>query len=208
MTSEVPTRLPRGRHGLAREEVAKVQRERMLRALAEQMTVKGYVATTVADVLRGAGVSRETFYEQFASKQDCFMAAYDTAIALILARVAFEHGADVPRGPLERFGAGLATYLDALAGEPAFARLFLVEVYAAGPAAIARRAEAQERFADLIAATFGAEGPEERFACDALVAAIGAMVTARLAVQDTAGLRALHGPLVTLAARILAGSAG
>jgi AcrR family transcriptional regulator len=45
----------------------------MLYAMAEAMTVNGYVGTSVADVLRGAGVSRQTFYQQFLSKQDCFM---------------------------------------------------------------------------------------------------------------------------------------
>ena len=77
-------RLPRGRHKLAREEVVASQRERILRALAAAMAEKGYADTSVADVLSGAGVSRQTFYELFTDKQDCFMSAYEIAVDQIL----------------------------------------------------------------------------------------------------------------------------
>src|SRR2546428_322627 len=87
--------------------------------------------------------------------------------------------------------------------EPAFARLFLVEVYAAGELALERRAELQRLFADAVAAELGARTKTERFACDTLVAAVSAMVTARLAAGDTEGLRALRKPLVDLVARAL-----
>jgi AcrR family transcriptional regulator len=175
------------------------QRERLLRAMAETMAKQGYVHTSVADVLRAAGVSRETFYEQFTSKEDCFMAAYDAAAGLLLA--------EIPRsgpgaGRLEAFERGVGAYLDALAAEPEFARLFLVEVYAAGPEAIARRVKTQERFVDALSATLDPQGTE-RFALETLVAAIAQMVTSRLAVGDVDGLRALRGPLTDLVARAL-----
>ncbi|MBD0322124.1 MAG: helix-turn-helix transcriptional regulator, partial [Aldersonia sp.] len=80
-------KLPRGRHGLSRDEVVRSQRDRILLAMAEAMAEKGYVATSVADVLRRAGVSRETFYQQFSSKEDCFRAAYGRAVELIIARI-------------------------------------------------------------------------------------------------------------------------
>lgn len=51
----------------------------MFDSLAEVMTEKGYVATTVSDVIERAGVSRETFYQQFDSKRDCFEQAFDEA---------------------------------------------------------------------------------------------------------------------------------
>ena len=77
---QTPARpLPRGRHRLPREEVVSSQRTRMLRGMAEAMMEKGYVNTTVADVIGRAGVSRETFYQQFSSKADCFMSAFDAA---------------------------------------------------------------------------------------------------------------------------------
>jgi AcrR family transcriptional regulator len=196
-----PAALPRGRHKLPREQVVRSQRDRLLRAMAEAMAEKGYVETSVADVLRRARISRETFYQQFSSKQDCFIAAFDAAAGTILGRAASAAGQS--GGPLERFDRALRAYLDALAAEPELARLFLLEVYAAGEPALQRRGEVQGRFADLVAAGVGARNDGERFACDTLVAAISAMVTARLAAGDPEGLRALHEPLVALVERAL-----
>ena len=78
------TPLPRGRHGLSREQVEASQRLRLMRAMAEVMAEKGYARTSVADILRRARVSRETFYELFDSKEDCFMSAFEQAYAHIL----------------------------------------------------------------------------------------------------------------------------
>jgi AcrR family transcriptional regulator len=193
-------RLPRGRHGLSREVVVRSQRERLLRAMAETMAEQGYAKTSVADVLRAASVSRETFYEQFDSKEDCFLAAYDAAAALLLAEVPRSQAA--ASGRLEAFERGVGAYLDVLAAEPEFARLFLVEVYAAGPAAIARRLQMQELFVDVLCASLDSPG-DDRFAVEALVAAIAQMVTSKLAVGDVEGLRALREPLVDLVSRAL-----
>lgn len=194
-----PQRLPRGPHGLSREEVVRSQRERILRGMAVVMAEKGYVQTTVADVLRAAGVSRETFYQQFSSKADCFMAAYDEAVAVILPGVATAspEGAD----PVERFARGVGAYLDALAAEPAFARLFLVEVYAAGPEAVERRAQAQTRFVEALVGILEPHDETERFAVELLVAGVSAMVTAKISAGDLDGLRALRGPLTDLVRR-------
>ena len=172
------------------------QRKRILRALAETMTEKGYVRTSVADVLRVAGVSRETFYQQFASKEDCFMSALEEAVEVLLAGIseAWE-AASSASTRAERLNRALGAYLDALAAEPALARLFLVEVYAVGPDALERRVRSQAQFVALLDRAFGARTPEERFATEALVAATSSMVTARLAVNDVEGMAALRAPL-------------
>ena len=167
-----------------------------MRSMAEAMAEKGYVHTTVADVLRRAHVSRETFYEQFESKQDCFIATYDQAARIVLAILEREAAGEAT--PVERFDRTLGVYLDALAADPGFARLFMVEVYCAGDEVLARREEIERRFSELMIAGFGATGDAQRFACRALVAAIITMVTARLAARDPDGLRALRGPLVEL----------
>jgi AcrR family transcriptional regulator len=193
---EAVQRLPRGRHGMTREEVAQAQRSRMLRALAEAMAERGYVATSVADVLKRAGTSRETFYQQFSSKQDCFIAAYELAASVILRHL--EREAAAPGTALQRFDRAIGAYLEALAAEPAFARLFMVEVYAAGDKVLASRAEIQRRFEMLVIDAFEARNPTERFACEALVAAVITLVTARLAARDIEGLRALREPLSEL----------
>ena len=60
--------LPRGPHRLEREVILASQRGRMLEAMAESVAEKGDAATTVADVVGGAGVSRKTCYEHFSDK--------------------------------------------------------------------------------------------------------------------------------------------
>jgi AcrR family transcriptional regulator len=189
--------LPRGRHKLSREEVTGAQRERMLHAMAEAMAERGYVATPVAEIIRRAGVSRETFYQQFASKQDCFLAGLERAMDGL--RAAMSEALSGDGGPIERFERLLGIYLDALAGDPATARLFLIEVYAAGPDVARRRAELQEPFLDGLVSVFGARTERGRFACQALLAAIVALATNAIAAGNVDALRALRAPLVDLA---------
>ncbi|MCU1640991.1 MAG: TetR/AcrR family transcriptional regulator [Nocardia sp.] len=194
--------LPRGRHGLPREIVVAAQRDRILLAMAEAMTENGYVGTPVAAVIKRAGVSRETFYEQFRSKEDCFEAAFERAVELMLTGIFAATGAEFDgETQTERIERVLGSYLDALAAEPAFARVFLVEVYAVGPEAIARRTQLQETFVAVVADILDADTEEQRFACQTLVAALSAMVTNRIAVGDVEGLRALRDPLLNLVRR-------
>ncbi|AXB41765.1 TetR/AcrR family transcriptional regulator [Amycolatopsis albispora] len=193
------TRLPSGRHHLSRDEVVGVQRARMLRAAAEVMAEHGYPGTTVAAVIKRAGVSRETFYQQFPNKQACFVAALEGAIDLLASAVE-----PVSAGsPLERFDRFLGAYLGALAENPALARLFLIETYAAGPEAMRRRLELQQHFVELLVVTFGARSPRERFACQALVGSIVSLVTARFVEGDVEGLAGLREPIAGLARDLL-----
>ncbi len=205
--SALSARLPRGRHGLPREQVIASQRERILVATAEAMAENGYIGTSVAAILKRAGVSRETFYEQFRSKEDCFEAAYQRAVQLLLDRIA-EATEQEEAAPAQGDGDAVAgmdrilrAYLQYLVDDPASARLFLVEVFAVGSAAIARRAQLQERFVELIAVVLDARTEQQRFACQALAAAVGAMVTARIAAGDSDGLLALREPLLDLLRR-------
>ncbi len=195
-------RLPRGRHGLSREEVGRAQRARLLLAMADAVSRKGFVATTVADVIAGAGVSRETYYQQFSSKSACFMATFDAAAEVLFARVA--EGLDPDLAPVDRFAVVFDRYLDTLVEHRAYARVFLVEVYAAGPEAIDRRAAMQQRIVDVVADLLGTTGTRGRFACTVLVAAVGALVTKPLVDDDLDALRALRDPVVDLVAHVLA----
>jgi AcrR family transcriptional regulator len=141
--------LPRGPHGLAREEVLASQRGRMLTAISEAVAEKGYAATTVADVVGRAGVSRKTFYEHFSDKEECFIAAWDTGVALLIDAVTRATlGAEGDWK--DRLHAGVRAYLHTLVSVPAFARTFLIEVLAAGPRALDRRAQVHRRFAELL----------------------------------------------------------
>ena len=195
-------RLPRGRHRLSREEVLASQRGRMLAACCRAVAEKGYARFTVADVLAGAGVSRETFYEHFRDKEECFLAAYELATDV----VAEAMGAADPgegRTPLERWDSMLRAYLEAMSSEDGYARVFLVDVYAAGDRALARRREVMERFVELIARMVGARSRADRFACEALVAAISSLVTVRVAVGRLDELPKLRRPLLDVARRLL-----
>ena len=122
------------------------QRGRILEAMADVVAAKSYAGTTVAGVVSRAGVSRQTFYDQFDSKEDCFLAAYEAGVELITT-VVDQAEADAGEDWLPRVRAGVRAYLEVLDAEPAFARTYLLEVLAAGPTALERRAEVMDRFA-------------------------------------------------------------
>jgi AcrR family transcriptional regulator len=143
-----PDQLPPGKHGLSRQFVAQNQRERILAAVADVTSAAGYVEMTVEGIIVTAGVSRRTFYEHFKNKDDAFLAAYDEIAALLVERVV--GAVQAADGFAERATAGLGTFLDFLASEPAFARMCIIEVLAAGPEAIARRNNVMFAFAQLI----------------------------------------------------------
>jgi AcrR family transcriptional regulator len=144
----VPERLPRGRHGLPRRFIVHNQRERMLLAVAEAVAEQGFAPTTVADIIARARLSRRTFYEHFADKEECFLAAYDTVVEQLLAAVgqAYEQADGWP----QKVHDGLETFLAYLAAEPAFARMCIVEVVAAGAEARRRRDAAMRVFVDFL----------------------------------------------------------
>lgn len=133
-------RLPSGRHGLTREAVLASQRGRLVDAMAQAVAEKGYPATTVADVVERAGVSRRTFYEQFSDKEACFLAAYDVGLSAVLDRIQDGVGGDPAAGWRDRARSGVEAFLALLASEPSFARALQVEILTAGPAALERRA--------------------------------------------------------------------
>lgn len=188
------TRLPRGRHGLSRDEVVADQRLRLVIGMAEACGERGYVATSVADVLKRAGVSRETFYERFGSKLDCFLAALDFVGSVLVGELATAVGGDGDN--VERFERALVVYLTTLADHPSYARLFLVEAHAAGVEALARRAALQSDLVTALAALLEADGDADRFACQVVVAAVSSMVTVPLVTGDRSALLALAGPIV------------
>ena len=143
-TGEVPDRLPRHRHALPRDTVRASQVTRILLATAEVVAESGYAETSVAKIVRRAGVSTKTFYELYDGKEDAFLAAY-AAIDVVIARMteaALEQ--DEPRAML---AAGARAFLDQLAREPAFTRMLVIEALGAGPRVLRRRAQAFVEFA-------------------------------------------------------------
>ncbi len=125
------------------------QRGRLIEAMAQVVAEKGYGPATVADVVERAGVSRRTFYEQFADKEACFLAAYGTGAEVLLTRIreAVEH---LPEDDWRaRARAGVETCMAVLAEEPEFAWATQIEILGAGPAALERRAVILGVFAEL-----------------------------------------------------------
>jgi AcrR family transcriptional regulator len=104
----------------------------MIDAVAE----KGYLETTVADVIRRAGLSRKTFYEHFANKQECFLATYDQISARAIRRV--EQAYEQADGWPGRVEAAIGALFEAAIENPGAVRLVLLEINAVGPAGIER----------------------------------------------------------------------
>lgn len=126
-----------GREVLSREFVVHHQRTRMIQALAEEVVEHGYRDVTVAAIVKRAGVARNTFYESFGNKEECFLAASDFAGEEAMRRVA-EALKSAPPDWAERVRAGIGAFLAFAASESALARVFVVESLSAGPAAAER----------------------------------------------------------------------
>lgn len=139
-------RLPRGRHGLSPEFVAQNQRERLIAALTRALYEVGYQKTTVSLIGQRAAVSKSDFYKHFESKDDCFIAAYDAAIARIREQVVTAceslQGEEWPR----RVRAGIEALLNLLSREPELAGIVLVEGLRAGRDVYDRYQAALESF--------------------------------------------------------------
>jgi AcrR family transcriptional regulator len=150
----IPRSLPRGRHAAAREVVLASQRGRLLEAMAACVAERGYAATTVAQVVARAGVSRKTFYEHFADKRACFLAAWEAGVEILFGQLA-EVAAETEDWR-RRLRDGVEAFLEVLAAEPEFARSFMIEVLSVGEEALTRRAEIHERFAGVLAETYDA----------------------------------------------------
>ena len=149
-THEGKPGLPRGRSRLPLSAVRASQRERLLRSVIAAVSESGYLAVTVADIVRRARVSRAAFYAHFADKEDCFLAATAGGRELMIAQVVSATRA-LPAGSddEEVLRVAYRAYLSFLAGEPEFARVFYIHMPAAGPRAIDRLVAANGLFADL-----------------------------------------------------------
>jgi AcrR family transcriptional regulator len=149
-THEGERGLPRGRSGLPLGEVREAQRERLLRAVIAAVDAAGFRDVTVADIVRGARVSRAAFYAHFADKEDCFLAATRQGGLLMAGRVvAATHEVPADASAEDLLRAGIAAFLDFLAEEPAFARAFYIDMPMAGPRAVRQIEAAQHAFARL-----------------------------------------------------------
>lgn len=176
----------RGRHAPPPEVRLPLQRDRLLRAAAFEFASSGYAGASSESISRRAGMSKATFYEHFANKEECMLALFDLAAGVVTASmIAAAQGA--PSDARERMRAGARAFLAALSEHPEFAQTLLVEIIGAGPRAALQRDEMLGRFAAVLdaenaeAARRGLSGrfasPHDAFA---VVGAIAELVSRQL----------------------------
>ncbi|HWX46179.1 MAG TPA: TetR/AcrR family transcriptional regulator [Solirubrobacteraceae bacterium] len=219
----------RDKVGAPRDEIGQIQRARIVAGAIEAVAQSGYGELTVAEVIVRAKISRRTFYELFEDREDCFMAAFEEALARARAPVVEAYnspsllrsagspsravggssrvvGAPPPGGGRlwrERIGAALGALLAFFDEQPAFARVLVVDTLAGGPAVLERRARVLE---GLVRAVDEGRAESRRgrdpgpLAAEGVVGAVLAVLHARLRASAAAG----HGqPLSALAGPLM-----
>ncbi|HZO77698.1 MAG TPA: TetR/AcrR family transcriptional regulator [Solirubrobacteraceae bacterium] len=185
------TPLPRGRHGLPRGEVIENQRRRLIQAVPAAVCEKGFGSLTVEDICGHAGVSRRTFYENFRDTEDCFVASYRRhahELTTVVGGVAA-----IGEDWRERARLALLALLRYLAQRPDLARMAVIEVLAAGPAALAER----DRAIALLRALIGEEAlratpdPAPRLLLEVIGGAILQLIYGRVLDGETSRLEEL-----------------
>jgi AcrR family transcriptional regulator len=174
------------------------KRQRILRGMLIAVGSHGYEQTTVQDAITSAGVYRQAFYDNFQDKEDCYLQALDAGSAWIELAMRGAIGEEI--GWRRRLRGALSGLLAFLEREPEIGRALLVEVHAAGPAAVARRTEEMERAAravDLARVESGEGAPA--ISAEAVVAGILAVLHSRLAGQRDKGFLRLLPELMYLA---------
>jgi AcrR family transcriptional regulator len=126
------------------------QRERLLRAAAGEFAERGYAGASSESISRRAGMSKATFYEHFANKEDCILALFDTAATTVGQAMAAAARAAGTGDARQRMQAGTRAFLAAVTEHPDYAQTLLVEIIGAGPRAAQRRDQIMQGFAEVL----------------------------------------------------------
>jgi AcrR family transcriptional regulator len=140
-----PHSVPRGRHAPPLEVRLSVQRRRLFEAAAAVFARVGYAEASAEAISREAGMSKATFYEHFANKEECILALFDEAATEVMRGMAA--AADEGGSYEDRIRANVASFLEILTQYPDSAQTVLVELIGAGP----RTAERRDAILDLFA---------------------------------------------------------
>jgi AcrR family transcriptional regulator len=187
-------RLPRGRHGLSPEFVARNQRERLIAGLTAVLFDVGYQKTTVSLIGQRASVSKSDFYKHFESKDDCFFAAYDVAIERIRERIGSACARHDTSEWAPRVRDGVLALVTLLEAEPPLASLALVEGLRAGRGVYDRYQAAVESFVPLLqqgAPEAPGGGPVPEATGEAVVGGIASLLGRRVLSGDAERLSEL-----------------
>jgi AcrR family transcriptional regulator len=188
--------LPRGRHGLPPAFVKRHQRARILEAVLAVSAQQGFEATSVRDLIATAGLSHQTFYQHFASKEDAWSAAFDQAFVELFA--AAWYAAAPQRDAEAKVTAAVSACLNHLAAEPQRARLLLVDAPSAGRAATPAIDDAMEAFTRLVTRAAGERGKQSAIVPFALVGGIVSLIAGWVVDNRTAELPDLTSALVEI----------
>jgi AcrR family transcriptional regulator len=171
---------------------------RILQGMLQAVGTKGYEKTTVQDAIGAAGVYRQSFYDSFQDKEDCYLEALDAGSAWIELAMREEAAGETSwRDQLRGALTGLLRFLDE---RPAVGRALLVEVHAAGPQAVQKRVEAMERASAMVDRARGeSDAPAPAISSEAVVAGILAVLHSRLSADQTDGFLRLLPELMYLA---------
>lgn len=188
-----------------RERIGEIQRARILAAMTQVACERGAAGATVASIVARAGVSRRTFYEEFADCETCFLAALDQAVEYARARVQPIYEAPErtrkAQSWRERIRASLTELLRLFDEQSRMARLLVVESLGAGPRALARRTEVL----DVLTAAVdrgrreGAGSPELTVLnAEGVVGAVLSLIHRRLCERGEQPLSGLLNPLMSI----------
>jgi AcrR family transcriptional regulator len=204
--------LPSGYTGLPRQLVEASQRQRLLHGVTATIAEKGYGPATIGDITARAGVSKKTFYAHFPDKLACFLAAYDHGSDAMLGAVieATREAARAGVDAVERLRLANRAYLSFLVGEEPYARMFFLEMLAAGPEAIARYRHCRDSFVASLRA-WHADARERHpdwpdastFAYEAATGSAHELALARIATGRAAELLDLEDELLDIQLAIL-----
>lgn len=182
------------------EEAARNQRERLYGAMVASCAERGYEATTVAELIALAGVSRRDFYKHFADKEACFLATVEEILeaSRAVAGARFSQEGSIE----ERAERALDAFFALLAAQPAAARLCLVDAYTAGPAAtqlVDRAIDAYRRLLEQALSEHSGGGRMPKELTAAMVGGLRKIVHTRLHRGDGESLAQATPTLVQLA---------
>jgi len=124
------------------------QRERLIDAGRDVFAERGYAQAGIDEIVARARVSRTSFYEHFDNKEECLLAVFDTGMKRMGAAV-FAAVAE-PLAPHERIRTEVSAVARTFAADPAMARVMLVTIVGATPAAERARVEMRARAARII----------------------------------------------------------
>lgn len=174
-------------------------RRRLLDGLAQVVALKGYADTTIADIVREAGVSRRTFYEHFSSKSEALIALYEIASHNGL-RVLEEH-IDTRREWSTQVEQALQAYLACLAQRPVLLRTLFIDILGLGQPGLLARRRVHESIASFVLEVVNARQappPLDRATALAVVGGIHELVLHAIEQEPVADLLALAEPAARL----------